>query len=61
MDIEFPYELLGAVKRLVRPPEVEIEGEVYEETVRLTLGAAESVRRDVEEALADLGIVVRPG
>jgi len=56
LAVEIPYERLGAVKRLVRSPEVEIENGVYEERVRLTLRVAESIRHEVEGALADLGV-----
>jgi putative IMPACT (imprinted ancient) family translation regulator len=58
--VQLPYERLGAVKRLVRSPEVEIEKGVYGERVRLTLRVAESVLREVEGTLADLGVAVEP-
>ena len=60
LRIEIPYERLGLVKRLLRPPEVEIERGAYGEKVRLTLRVAESARRELEEALADMGIVTAP-
>jgi uncharacterized YigZ family protein len=59
LDLEVPYELLGAVRRLLRPPEVELEAEKYEEKIRLTLRVAESVQAGVEEDLAALGLVAK--
>lgn len=54
-ELVLPYELLGAVKRLVHPPDVEVVDERYGERVTLRL----SVRRDrvatVAATLADLG------
>lgn len=54
--VEIPYTLYGAVKRLVRPPEVELRLEAYDETVYLELLVQEDVRGAVEEALASLGL-----
>ena len=60
LALEVPYTAVGAVKRLVRPPEVELVEEVYGTTARLVL----SVRRDrlpgLRGSLAELRIPV-PG
>jgi uncharacterized YigZ family protein len=55
--VELPYELIGAVKRLVRPPEVELAGESYGERVRLVLSVHRHLRGELEASLADLGIL----
>jgi uncharacterized YigZ family protein len=56
LSIEVPYERVGAVKRLIHPPEVELEREEYGEVARLVLAVHEERRAAFEEALADLGI-----
>lgn len=56
MALEVPYERVGAVKRLIHPPEVELEGEEYGETARLVLSVQEDRWDALQEALADLGI-----
>jgi len=56
--LEIPYEKVGAVKRLIHPPAVELESEEYGERARLTLAVQEERREELREALADLGIVV---
>jgi uncharacterized YigZ family protein len=56
--VEVPYEKVGAVKRLLRPPEVELESEEYGAAARLVLAAHEERLGVLREALADLGIVV---
>lgn len=58
-EIELPYERLGAVKRLVHPPEVEIVGESYGETVTLELQIHAERLAEIEAALADLGLETR--
>jgi uncharacterized YigZ family protein len=61
LALEIPYDKLGAVKRLVRPPEVEIAGEEYGAgTVRLVLRAREERREALSAALADLGLAGSP-
>jgi len=54
--VEIPYEKVGAVKRLLRPPEVELEAEEYGASARLVLAVHEDRLAAVGEALADLGI-----
>ena len=61
LAVELPYERLGAVKRLVRPPAVELVEEEYGATVRLVLAVHEGERAALEAALADLGLAVPGG
>ena len=56
--LRVPYERVGAVKRLIHPPEVELESEEYAEAAQLILTVHEERRDALREALADLGIVV---
>ena len=56
--LQVPYERVGAVKRLIHPPEVELESEEYAEAAQLVLAVHEERRDVLREALADLGIVV---
>jgi uncharacterized YigZ family protein len=56
--LQVPYERVGAVKRLIHPPEVELESEEYTEAAQLVLAVHEERRDALREALADLGIVV---
>ena len=54
--VEVPYERVGAVKRLIHPPEVELESEEYGAAARLALVVHEERRAALLDALADLGI-----
>jgi putative IMPACT (imprinted ancient) family translation regulator len=54
--VRLPYDRLGAVKRLVRPPRVEIEEESYGAEVRLVLRVWKAERAPLEAALADLNL-----
>ncbi len=56
LAVEVPYEKVGAVKRLLRPPEIELEAEEYGAAARLVLAVHEERREGLEEALAELGI-----
>jgi len=56
--LQVPYERVGAVKRLIHPPEIELESEEYAEAAQLVLAVHEERRDALREALADLGIVV---
>jgi len=58
ISLQVPYEKVGAVKRLIHPPEVELESEVYAEAAQLVLAVHEERLDTLREALADLGIVV---
>jgi len=50
------YEQVGAAKRVLHPPEVELESEEYGERARLCLRVRRERREAVEARLADLGI-----
>lgn len=54
--VEIPYDKVGAVKRLLRPPEVELEAEEYGASAHLRLAVHEDRAESLREALADLGI-----
>jgi uncharacterized YigZ family protein len=56
--LEIPYEKVGAVKRLIHPPAVELESEEYGERARLVLAIHEDRREALRQALADLGIAI---
>jgi uncharacterized YigZ family protein len=58
VTLEIPYERVGAVKRLIHPPAVELEAEEYGERARLVLAVHEERREALRQALADLGIVL---
>jgi uncharacterized YigZ family protein len=59
LAIEVPYEKVGAVKRLLRPPEIDLEAEEYGAAARLVLAVHEEREEALREALAELGIVPR--
>jgi len=59
LEVSLPYSLVGAVKRLVNPPEVELEDESYGEAVSIVLSVHRHRRFALEEALADLALVGR--
>ncbi|HEX4965113.1 MAG TPA: YigZ family protein [Thermoanaerobaculia bacterium] len=54
--VEAPYEKVGAVKRLLHSPEVELEREEYGAAARLVLRVHEERLGELREALAGLGI-----
>ncbi|MEA2599671.1 MAG: hypothetical protein QOF89_663 [Acidobacteriota bacterium] len=56
LAVEVPYERVGAVKRLIRPPEVELEREEYGGAARLILVVQEERREALLESLAELGV-----
>jgi uncharacterized YigZ family protein len=58
LAVEVPYEKVGAVKRLLRPPEIELESEEYGAAARLVLAVHQERLAALREALADLGVVV---
>ena len=55
LAVEIPYERVGAVKRLIHPPEVELEQEEYGAVARLVLVVQEERREALLESLAGLG------
>ena len=56
LTLRVPYERVGAVKRLVHPPEVELEREEYGEDALLVLVVHEEREKALRAALADLGL-----
>ncbi|HEX4952615.1 MAG TPA: YigZ family protein [Thermoanaerobaculia bacterium] len=56
VSLRLPYEKIGAVKRLLRPPEVELVDEEYGAEARLVLSVVEPRREALLAALADLGL-----
>ena len=58
INVAFPYEQLGAVKRLVHPPQIEIESEDYGEVVKMRLQVETPRLATLRSALADLGVRV---
>ena len=53
--VVLPYEHLGALKRLVHPPEVVIAEETYDETVSVRLIVQEDSVAPLKERLASIG------
>ena len=54
--LDVPYERLGAVKSLVRPPEIQIVDQTFSDTVRLRLRVAVRREAEIRAALADLKV-----
>jgi uncharacterized YigZ family protein len=59
--LDLPYEKLGSVRRLLRPPQIELAGESYGDRVALRLKVQEPARDDLLEALAGLGLAAAEG
>jgi uncharacterized YigZ family protein len=59
LSVALPYERLGAVKRLLQPPAVELAAERYGAAVELDLDVEPEARAALEAALADLGLAAR--
>jgi len=59
--LELPYAHLGAVQRLIRPPEVELVEENFGERVRVVLAVAEERLVAVRELAAALGLPIEEG
>jgi uncharacterized YigZ family protein len=59
--LELPYAQLGAVQRLLRPPEVELVAESFGDRVRLVLAVADERLAAVRELAAALGIRCEEG
>ncbi|QQR74686.1 MAG: YigZ family protein [Holophagales bacterium] len=55
LEVELPFARLGAVKRLLRPPEVELLAESYGETVRLRLRVQRPRVAALRATFAELG------
>ena len=58
--LTIPYSALGAVQRLVHPPELEILTETYGESIQLTLAATVEKLAGLEELTAGLGLELTP-
>ena len=62
VEIEMPYPHLGAVQRLLHPPEVELLGESYGAAVRWRLAVAPARLPALRDVAAALGLTLRePG
>lgn len=59
--IAVPHERVGAVRRLLRPPEVALVAESYADQARLRLRASLGALPRLLESLAELGIVPSEG
>jgi uncharacterized YigZ family protein len=57
--VELPFERIGAVRRLIRPPEVELASERWGERVELELAVVDERASALADALAGLGVAVR--
>jgi uncharacterized YigZ family protein len=57
--VELPYDRLGALKRLLSPPEIEVAAERYGERVELEIWVAPESRAAFASALAELGLELR--
>ena len=57
-ELEFPYHQVGAVKRLIHPPEVTLVTADYGEQVAMTLDVKTVEAEEFKAALADLSIAV---
>ena len=58
ISLQVPYERVGAIKRLIHPPEIELETEEYGAEALLVLSVYEDRCDAFREALADLGLLV---
>lgn len=56
LAVEVPYDRIGAVKRLIHPPEVELESEEYGGAARMVLVVQEERKESLLESLAELGV-----
>jgi uncharacterized YigZ family protein len=60
LELDLPYDRLGAVQRLLHPPEIDLASARYGEHVHLTLSVQTHRRELLESALADLGLEASP-
>ena len=56
LALEVPFDRLGAVRRLLRPPRVALEEESYDTAARLVLRVERREEPGLREALAALGV-----
>lgn len=59
LELELSYDRVGAVKRLIHPPEVELRSESYGEVVSLTVEVYRHELEQLCDALAELRVEVR--
>ena len=59
LAVTLPYEKIGAVKRLLQPPAVELAAERYGEAVELELEVTPEAQPALLAALADLALAAR--
>jgi uncharacterized YigZ family protein len=59
VELEIPYPHLGAVQRLLHPPEIELLRQVYGEGVRWELAVADQRLPTLREVAAALGLRLR--
>lgn len=57
--VELPFERIGAVRRLLRAPEIELAAERWGERVELELAVVDERRAELLDALAALGLAAR--
>ncbi len=60
LRLTFPYERIGAIKRLVRAPAVELASESYGAEAEIVLAVVESEHAALLATLEELGIAVSP-
>lgn len=60
LTVEVSFDRLGAVRRLLRPPAIEVETESYGEAVVLVLRVERRREEELRETLAGLGIDSSP-
>lgn len=60
LRLQIPYDRIGAVKRLVRAPDVELAGESYGAEAEIVLAVTLSELATLLATLDDLGIVTEP-
>ena len=58
LELEVPFDRLGAVRRLIRPPAVRLQAEEYADCARLRLEVERQAERELREALAAHGLEV---
>jgi putative IMPACT (imprinted ancient) family translation regulator len=59
VEIDLPYDRIGAVKRLLKPGAIVLVEERYGEAVTLRLKVAEPALEELREALAELRLEAR--
>lgn len=57
-ELEFPYHQVGAVKRLIHPPQVTLVTAEYGEQVTMILDVQTATAEELRAGLADLGVRV---